>query len=85
MGNLLLVFKRRSPNRLLAPASFQDHAVLETKPGFRIILRLENAGRHRPMQWRLAEETAAETATGFKKEIRLGGSISDWVHWAPGR
>jgi len=31
------------PLRGLIPMVFQDHAVLETKPGFRIILRLENA------------------------------------------
>ena len=28
-------------------------------------------GEHRPTQWRTVERAAAETATGFKKEIRL--------------
>jgi len=28
----------------------------------------DQLGGHRPMQWRLVEQAAAETATGFKKE-----------------
>ena len=35
------------------------------------------------MQWRLVEQAAAETATGFKKEIRLG--VLPFNHRARGR
>jgi len=38
------------------------------------------------MQWRLVEQAAAETATGFKKEIRLGGPpFTPHWHRARGR
>ena len=36
-----------------------------------------------PTQRRLAEAAANETATGFKKEIRMVGPIQHGARWAP--
>ena len=68
------------PLRGPLPTAFQDHAVLETKPGFRIILGLENAAisasspkaRDSRDSWRGAKAKVKTFLIGKAKQPKVG-------------